>query len=368
MRRLGMSIVIATLMLVSSLQLAVADDIDVNSGSPAQTSSGSVNMLTLPPSDGPVVVRASFDLQDIADINVGAETFEITGVLSLQWNDPRQAFDPAIEGIDEKIFQGNYQFDEISPGWYPQIVLVNESGMFQQSGVLLRVRPDGTSTLIQAIDAVAEAEFDMTFFPFDRHRLELVFETLGFDGKEVQIQVESGRIDARSNEVGIPQWAILEASQAAQERTAAYAGNTGVSSAFVVNVEVKRKPLFMIRLVIMPLMVIVLLSFSVFWMERSALGDRISVSFIGILTGVAYQMVISSDMPPISYVTLMHGFMSFSFFTMCATVVVNLMVGNLDRQGKHEAAHRIDLRCRWAFPLFYFVVLPAMLATAVVVS
>jgi altronate hydrolase len=34
------------------------------------------------------------------------------------------------------------------------------------------------------------------------------------------------------------------------------------------------------------LMVIVLLTFSVFWMDRSSLGDRLSVSFIGILTSV----------------------------------------------------------------------------------
>ncbi|MGH8035387.1 MAG: hypothetical protein ACREO9_09190, partial [Lysobacterales bacterium] len=81
----------------------------------------------------------------------------------------------------------------------------------------------------------------------------------------------------------------------------------------------------------------------------------------GILTGVAYQLVISSDMPPISYVTLMHGFMSFSFLTMCATVMINLLVGTLDKQGKHEMAHRIDCRCRWAFPLFYFGIVPVLL-------
>ena len=114
------------------------------------------------------------------------------------------------------------------------------------------------------------------------------------------------------------------------------------------------------RLVIIPLVVIVLLSFMVFWMDRSSLGDRLSVSFIGILTGVAYQLVMSEQLPRISYVTLMHGFLSLSFLTMCATVVINLVVGTLDKRGQVALEDRIDRRCRWGFPLAYFGLLLVM--------
>jgi len=105
---------------------------------------------------------------------------------------------------------------------------------------------------------------------------------------------------------------------------------------------------------VVPLIVIVLLSFSVFWMDRSSLGDRINVSFIGILTGVAYQIVVSDLVPRISYSTLIHGFLNLSFILMCATVAINLIVGSLDQKGKSELGNRIDRRCRWIFPLVYF--------------
>ena len=78
------------------------------------------------------------------------------------------------------------------------------------------------------------------------------------------------------------------------------------------------------RLVTLPLIVIVLLSFSVFWMDRSSLGDRISVSFIGILTAVAYQVVMSEILPQIAYVTWMNAFLNFSFLMMVGTVITNL--------------------------------------------
>ena len=75
------------------------------------------------------------------------------------------------------------------------------------------------------------------------------------------------------------------------------------------SVDVDRDSFYIRRLVTFPLIVIVLLSFSVFWMDRSSLGDRISVSFIGILTAVTYQLLVNDVLPPISYVTLMHGFL-----------------------------------------------------------
>lgn len=99
-------------------------------------------------------------------------------------------------------------------------------------------------------------------------------------------------------------------------------------------------------------------------MDRSSLGDRLSISFIGILTGVAYLLVTLEQLPPIAYFTLIHGFLNLSFLTMCATVVINLLVGAMGKQGKSQLGDRIDRRCRWGFPLAYFGLLLVMLGVA----
>ncbi len=77
------------------------------------------------------------------------------------------------------------------------------------------------------------------------------------------------------------------------------------------------------------------------------------ISFIGILTVVAYQIMVSSILPRISYFTLMSAFLYISFLTMCAAVVVNLAVGHIDRTGRREQGDLVDRRCRWAFPSSY---------------
>ena len=155
------------------------------------------------------------------------------------------------------------------------------------------------------------------------------------------------------DDVRMPQWTATELNTSIRERPARYAGRRGVSAALVVSVNVQRASFFIRRLIFIPLVAIVLLSFSVFWMDQSSLGDRISVSFIGILTGVAYQIVMSDFLPRISYFTLMNAFLNISFLTMCATVVINLVVGALDKRGNYELGDRIDHRCLWIFPLTY---------------
>jgi hypothetical protein len=310
--------------------------------------------LTLPPTDGgPVRVRARFDLHDINEIDDDSEVFQFTGVMTLVWTDPRAAFDPVAAGVSERLYVGNFQFNESSPSWYPQAVLVNESGLYSKSGVIQRVLPDGTCTLIETINAAAKSDLDMRRYPFDRHVLSATFEMLGYDSSEVVFEVEQPGPVQAAEAISIPQWDIEGVALSAEDRASAYAGSSGKASALMLSIDVRRQSFYIMRLVVFPLALIVGLSFSVFWMDRSSLGDRISVSFIGILTGVTYQLVMSQSLPQIAYPTLMHAFLYLSFFVMCTTVVVNLVVGTMDKRQNFARGDRIDYTCRWLFPLVY---------------
>ena len=301
-----------------------------------------------PPSDpGPATVTVWFALHDINEIGDEEETFGFNGVLRLTWKDPRQAFDPAAAGVAEKIYQGAFQVDEISPAWFPQVYLANESGAFETDAVTLRIHPDGTSVLTSSIDAIAETSLSMRRFPFDKQTLKAVFRIPGFSIDEVVFVGEGAEFDSQMES---PQW-NLEGVGISVE--------AGPSPGFVLNVNVRRDPLFTLRLVGLPLALIVVLSWSVFWMERSSLGDRLSVSFVGILTAVAYQIVVGDLLPHVSYITLMHAFLNFSFLIMCASVVANLVVGACDRNGKVALGDLIDRRCRVLFPITYLGLLLA---------
>jgi len=320
-------------------------------------------LLTPPPSEGPVVVQAGFQVLDVNQIEDQSETFEFSGILTLRWKDTRQAFDPAVEGVAEKMYLGDYQFNELSPSWYPEVILLNVAGLFEKSGVVLRIQPDGSCQLTQSVNAVAKTRLNLRRYPFDRQVLEASFAALGFDNREVVMEaLPLGERDPSS--IRIPQWNLKSITSIVRDSPATYLDNAALASTLVLQMEVRRYAMFIMRLVVMPLFLVVILSWSVFWMDRASLGDRMSVSFVGLLTVVAYQIVLGDILPHISYVTLINGFLNFSFFIMCATVVANLVVGAYDRGGHPEAGDRLDKICRWAFPLAYGLLLALALILA----
>ena len=83
------------------------------------------------------------------------------------------------------------------------------------------------------------------------------------------------------------------------------------------------------------------------------MGDRMDITFLGILTVVAYQIMFSGTLPKISYVTVLGVFMIISFVTMCASVAVNLRVWVLDNRGLVAEGDRLDKRSRYLFPMVY---------------
>ena len=313
---------------------------------------------SLPQHDGPVEVTVSFDLRDIDQIDDETETFEFTGVMKLSWHDPRQEFDPIIEGTQEKIYQGSFQFNEVFSGWFPQLILINESGLYEKHGVLLRVQSDGSMSLYETVNAAAKIDLDLRRYPIDKQQLDAVFHVLGFDSEEIVLRLEPDYNAEGMNfdeSFRMPQWHLMGLRYSIGTRNTPLIGKDATTSTLTVSIDVRRNSLFILRLVVLPLIIIVMLSWSVFWMDKTSLGDRISVSFIGILTAVTYQVILSEILPRISYVTMINdGFLSISFLIMCMTVIVNLRVGYLDRHGLSDAGDRLDHRGRWMFPMIYF--------------
>lgn len=313
-------------------------------------------LLSPPPSEGPVVVRTGFQLIDITSIDDQSETFEFTGILSAQWKDERQAFDPAVEGVTEKVYTGNFQFNEISPSWYPEISLLNTAGTFEKEEPLLRVRPDGTCILVTPISATAKSELQLRHYPFDSQSLRVIFGMPGYTDAEVVMQpLELPELEPSA--IRVPQWVLQQTRSLIETVIPTAPGQDGRTSVFVFEMDVKRQAAFVMRLVIGPLFLVVILSWSVFWMDRASVGDRMSVSFVGLLTAVAYQIVLGDILPHIAYLTPVNVFVNISFVIMCASIVVNLVVGELNRENRGPEADVVDSWCKRVFPAVYLSLL-----------
>ncbi|MEB3229683.1 MAG: hypothetical protein VKJ64_01635, partial [Leptolyngbyaceae bacterium] len=162
---------------------------------------------------------------------------------------------------------------------------------------------------------------------------------------------EEGNKIGFSTDFEIPEWntkavnTYIESNQEIRDRT--------TFSEFSMEIEVARRSGYYIFKIIIPLILIVGCSWSVFWMIGDGLADRMSVSLTGVLTVVAYQFLISEDLPRASIVTLMDGILLVSFTFMVLTIFENVVVNVLYLREQETLATKIDRTCAYGFPTAY---------------
>ena len=305
------------------------------------------------PPEKPTVVSVGFVLLDLNAINEREETFEFEALVTLRWRDPRQAFDPAESGTREKYYEGAFHFAESYVGWWPQLGLENGAGRFERQGQLLRIQPDGSMSYVYLLHATAERPLDLHAFPFDRQQLALYMQVLGHGADEVVLRTDAKETGTANQLLNIAGWKLNGISTQI-ERSEIHHHHR--ASQLVTRLDVKREPFHLLALVILPLTLLVMLTWSVFWMDEEPLSARINISFIGILSVVAYQFIVQDSMPAISYFTLMDAFLISTLVIVGLGVVVNLVVDKLNRADRRSVGDRVDYACRWAFPLAFISV------------
>jgi hypothetical protein len=317
------------------------------------------------PPASPTVVKVGVFLADILDLDEVNETFQVELIVVAEWDDPRLAFDPEVDGTEVKLFQGEFQFNEVFTGWWPQLLIVNEIGLGDSSAVQIKVFPDGRVRFLEERNVTLETPMKLQTFPFDTQTLEARMIAFGSDSGQVLLEVNEEMLGATEEHamnddlVNIAQWRLLHLDMVSKLSNHRYYGKSKPISELVFTITLQRESTSVFWKVILPLTILVLLMWAVFWMEVDNLSDRLNVAFIGILTIVAYQFLIEGSMPRISYFTFTDTVLLYSFLVMCLSVLESLVLTSLCKAGHKSTAERVDHVARWAFPLIYFLGLTA---------
>ena len=311
----------------------------------------------------PTRVRCGLMILDVVGINDVEETFEAEVALVASWKDPRLAFDPEAEGTDQKIFQGDFQFAEIFTGWWPQLLIINQVGSGDTNAIKVEINPDGQVTLLEQRNVLLETPMSLYDYPFDTQRLRAVMVPFGNTSDEVILEVDERYIQAandyvrREQGVNVAGWDLREIVMKADETELNLTGTPTTFSRVVTTIMLKRQNGQIIWNILFPLLVLVSMVWSIFWLDCDSLSDRLNISFIGVLTIVAYQFVVIDHMPRMSYLTFTDTLLLGSFLITTTTIVQSLFLGSLIRHGQRERADRIDWHCRWIFPLCYILMI-----------
>lgn len=122
-------------------------------------------------------------------------------------------------------------------------------------------------------------------------------------------------------------------------------------------ITVGRNATFYVLKVIVPLCLIVIMSWLPRWIDPEQIGTNVGISTTAFLTLVAYLFAINILLPRVSYITRMDRFILSSTLMVFASLMQTVANTSMIRGGGKSWAERIDRWSRVVYPLLLVVVL-----------
>src|SRR5206468_8553443 len=107
--------------------------------------------------------------------------------------------------------------------------------------------------------------------------------------------------------------------------------------------------------VILPLVLIVIMSWAVFWIDPIHANSQISVAVTSMLTLIAYRFAVDSQLPRLPYMTRLDAFILASTLLVFFSLIEVLVTTILDNNKQTERAKKIDRYCRVIFPAIFVI-------------
>jgi hypothetical protein len=289
---------------------------------------------------------------DISNIDSAAQTFSANLALVLRWHDP------SLIRPEDGAATKTYALADV---WHPRWLIVNEGDSVRHSlPETVDVAPDGSAVYRQRLLGSFSQALDLRRFPFDRASFRVHLVLPGHRPGEIQFVPDEAAVAAGmpmavglADAVTLPDWRIT----AVTAQTQPYVAGPAVALAgYAIEFTADRRVQHYLLTVMFPLVLIVLMSWAVFWIDPSQVAPQISVSITSMLTLIAYRFAIGADVPSLPYLTLLDTFILASSLLVLLSLVEVLITTTLALRDRIEAGRALDRHARWLFPSVFVIV------------
>lgn len=290
----------------------------------------------------PQDVEVTVYLIDIEEVDSRTQSFIANVFVGLRWHDPSLAHD-GPRAIGKPI-------DDI---WNYNLQILNQQRLVKTFLDNASITPEGEVTIRQRYWGGFSQPLDLEDFPFDSQRLQISLVRSGAMGTTPNYIISAN--SGLAHQLKIPDWEVLDWKVEPKKIPIGREGNTAES--VVLSVDIKRNISFFTLKVILPLMLIVAMSWLVFWIGPDLMASKISVAVTTMLTLIAYRFAIGGMVPRLSFLTGLDYFvLGSSVLVFLALLVVAYSAYLLERD-KTEQAHKLDRVSRWAAPLLFLIMI-----------
>ena len=320
----------------------------------------------------PIIVKVDLEIEDIHKISGKNLDFHTSYSFWAHWKDPKIIKELKILGeYTEKkkpLYLCDYSPKEIIGEkrkiFDPVVEFFNlkEKPNFE-SGLQdwVEVFSDGTVQSRIRDTRIFKAKFNFRKFPFDDQILP--FEIWSeFPNTMVKIIAEEPIMSeykenlysfALDDGISIPGWRLVGVDY----ENSVYTSNDGFEySGLSIFLNVERQSSYYLFKIILPIIFILIISWSVFWVRGSQLEAKVNVTIVCLLSLIAYNFIIDEDLPKLAYLTFLDVFILLSYFyTGIATILCVYSFVNKLSTGADIS--KVDIYARWIGPISYFGIL-----------
>ncbi len=299
--------------------------------------------------EGPTKVSVAMWLIDIDSVDSSAQSFVANVFINLKWKDARLAH-------SSDSFE-RYSTEQV---WTPRIQIANEIGLVRRTyPEIVDVKRDGTVTYRQRFVGPFSQPLQLNDFPFDDQTFQIQLVSAGSSPDDIdfvrnQRWVDSGlpKAGGISTNISLPDWKI----ESFDTLSVPYVISPLIKTAgYVFEFVAKRDVRHYIWKVMLPLLFIVMMSWSVFWIDPSNSGTQIAVAMTSMLTLIAYRFAIDTQVPRVPYMTKLDQFMVVGTIFVFLSLIQVVITSRLFQADRLELARKIDHISRMLFPLFFIL-------------
>ncbi|KAK3584820.1 hypothetical protein CHS0354_006236 [Potamilus streckersoni] len=300
-------------------------------------------------------VVIDFYLTSIIDFDSQKEKLTTSGYLTISWNDYYLQWTPSTYGELTGTFipQDNV--------WKPDISLqngVSELKGLGSSSLFVYVLNDGTVYWYPIGIFHSTCGIDITYFPFDIQTCTLKLTAWSYTKSEVYVSEGNKGIILDDYEEN-SEWSIIDTSVDTLQKSG--------DAAIIFSIKLKRKPLFFLLNVILPVILLSLLNVCIFVLPAES-GEKASFSVTVFLSLAVFLTIVTATLPQNSekvsllgiYLVLMASFSTLIVILTLFTLRLNFRKVDVDQipSWLFKLQRTVEIvRCRR-----YTKILPAMMS------
>lgn len=295
----------------------------------------------------PTEVEVAIYVIDVDEVDSASQDFSASVYFEARWKNPflrHKGPDPMHR--------------ELLDVWNPRLTIIGQQTAWRSYPESVEIQPDGTVIYRQKMWGRFSQPLDLRDFPFDRQQLSLHVVAAGLMEKQVQLvplKSESGRESDIAAKFSLADFRVISWNASP---TPYFPGRSEVSAAgFEMKIDVARSPTYYVLKIIIPLCLIVVMSWLPRWLDPDQSGTNIGISTSAFLTLVAYLFAVTVLLPRVSYVTRMDRFILLSMLMVFAGLIQSVLNTVLVRVGNKPLARQLDRGSRGVYPILLALVL-----------